>query len=202
MPHTITPREWSIEEATPPTIEPVSLDELKSHARILGDDENATLSAILTAARQALEIFTRRTFVETTYKIRLDGFPRSREIYLERPPLMAVDSITYTDEDGAPQTLAAADYQVDANVEPGRVVLAPDASWPATEAQRIASVVIEYRAGYGATASTVPEAIRQGILLLAGAWEANREEITPVRLGVIPYGVERIVWAYRWGDYR
>lgn len=196
------PAEWSLELSVEPASEPVTLDEFKAHARILGNDEDSALESIIASARQAVEVFTRRSFIRTTWVKRLDRFPSDRTIWLERPPLESVTSVQYIDEAGATQTLAASEYDVDTASEPGRIVLAPEKSWPSTESQRINAVTITYRAGYGTSGSDVPAAIRQAVLLLAGHWEANREQVSPVHLRAIPYGVERVVWAYRWGDYR
>lgn len=103
-----------------------------------------------------------------TWDLVLDAFPAG-EIRLPLPPLQSVTSVTYTDTDGASQTLDAGQYTVDtANA---RIV--PVSSWPSTKAVP-AAVVIRYVCGYGAAAA-VPASIKAAILLLTGDLFENRE---------------------------
>jgi uncharacterized phiE125 gp8 family phage protein len=56
-------------------------------------------------------------------------------------------------------------------------VLRSARTWPVV-GRAAAGVEIDFAAGYGA-ATDVPQAIRQGILLLAGYWFENREAVSP-----------------------
>lgn len=101
------------------------------------------------------------------------------EIYLAHDPVQTVDSITYTDADGATQTLAANQYKVDIVSEPARIVPAYGTTWPATR-NEINAVSVSYTAGYGA-AATVPEGIKSWIKMRVGAMYENREEVVTGR---------------------
>jgi len=178
---------------TPPAVEPVSLAEAKAWNRIDGTDEDALVQALIVAARTACEEQVQRTLVETTWEQHLDGFPDA--IRLEHPPLLAVDSVEYTAPDGQAYTLAPQDYQVDTASEPGWLVPAPGAAWPATREQPNA-VRVQYRAGYGATGAAVPEPLRLWILLHVGHYYRNREASGTEKLQTLPH-VGALLDAYR-----
>lgn len=189
---------------TPPSVEPVSRDEVKLHCRIGGDEENAKIDAFITAARQAVECgeswSLERTLNTTTWRITLDRFPGLYPIELPRPPLIGITSITYRDPTGTEQTVDSSTYRVDADATPGRVLLAPNQFWPTTESQ-IGAIKITYTAGYGPTASDVPEAIRQAILMFVGDMYARRETlVTGTIVSPLPT-VRALLNAFKW-NYR
>ncbi len=119
---------WTL--VTPPTDEPVTLTEIKDHLHVSSTAEDSLLALYAQMAREAVEAETWRALMPQTWSLYLDAWPADGIIELPRPPLQSVTSITYTDEDGVTQTLAASNYRVDIAREPGRVVLAPDGEWP------------------------------------------------------------------------
>lgn len=169
---------------TPPTTEPLSLEEAKLHLRLeepVLEAENVYVGGLVAAARRHVEKVTGRALVTQTWEAVEDGFPCA-ELRLAKGELQSVTSVKYLDAAGAEQTLDAAAYQVDAVRRPGRlggrVVLAPGAAWPATAAGRINAVRVRFVAGYGA-ASAVPDDIKQAMRLLIGhLYEHREEEIT------------------------
>lgn len=100
---------------------------------------------------------------------------RGGRIDLPFPSLVSVESVTYTDTNGAMQTLAADQYIVDNISEPGCITPAPNTYWPATQ-NRVNAVKIIYTSGYG-SASNVPAGVKAWILLRLGAMYENREEV-------------------------
>ena len=54
---------WQWSESSPPTIEPVSLEEAKAHLRITGDEDNDYLTRVITQARVLVEKITSRRFI-------------------------------------------------------------------------------------------------------------------------------------------
>jgi hypothetical protein len=157
---------------------------------------------IAAARRLAEHKYLHRALIEQTWELTLDDFPRDAvrdltsptsnityamldgarvklmdglEIHLPMPRLMAVDSITYVDENGDDQTLGSEGYVVslsddDPFIEPADT----DAGWPKTKDQR-GAVTITYRAGYGDSADDVPFDIRAALLLLTADLYRNRE---------------------------
>ena len=71
---------------------------------------------------------------------------------------------------------SSSNYLVDTASNPGRVALNQNSVWP-TGLRSVNAVEIEFTAGYG-TATDVPEAIKQGILLWIKLLFARSEEHT------------------------
>lgn len=160
-----------------PQTEPVSLDEAKQHLCIGHDDDNDLITSQLSAARRACENHCRRTFIETTWRMSMDQFPvGSGAIVLERPPLIAVSSVTYLGPDGVRQTLAGSLYVVTTGSDPALIVPAYGQAWPNCRCF-VESVQVTYRAGYGSAAAAVPDDIRAAIKLLLGHLYLNRESV-------------------------
>ena len=145
---------------TPPAIEPVTLTELKAHLRITHDDEDSILTTYLQAARMYTETtLCWRAFIEQELELVKDYFPRYQEgseiIKLPRPPLQSVTSITYRTRDGTVETVDAADYIVDTDSEPARIVPAVDETWPSDSLYPVNAVRVRYTAGYPTYYGTV-----------------------------------------------
>jgi uncharacterized phiE125 gp8 family phage protein len=152
--------------------EPVTLAEAKAHLRAT-DAEDALIGTLILAARQALDGrdgILGRALMEQTWELVLDAFP-CPSIDIPLPPLKSVTSVKYIDADGVEQTLAEAAYTVDADSEPGRVVVVD--AWPPTKAVPNA-VRIRFVAGY-ADATSVPDGLKAAMLLHIGDLYVNRE---------------------------
>lgn len=158
------------QRVTGPAIEPITLAEAKVHLRVDIADEDAYITGLIQAAREAAEDRTERALITSTWRVALDAFPAT--IYVPVPRLQEVTLITYLDAAGATQTLAESAYRVDSVSEPARIT--PVDTWPETLAASNA-VVVSYTAGYGHAAADVPMAIKQWMLLQIGAMYANRE---------------------------
>jgi uncharacterized phiE125 gp8 family phage protein len=136
------------------------------------------ITMLIAAARQQAENLLHRYLITQTLDAYFDAFPSKSPYEIELPPLQSVSSITYVDEDGATQTLAADQYVVDAQSQPARISLAYNVSWPATREQNNA-VIVRFVAGYGAAAA-VPQCIKQWMLLRIKHAYDNRD---PVNVG-------------------
>lgn len=186
---------------TPPTAKVLTTAEAKIHLHEdLDDCENDLyIDALVQSATDQVEIFCSRALITQTITLLLDCFPWNSKmdvIYLPMVEIQNVESLKYIDEDGVQILLDPSLYQVDLLSEPGRIVPAPDESWPATQIRRINAVEVIYKAGYGDTADDVPEAIKSAMkLLIAGAYEM-RESETDIKVEKNP-AVERILWQYR-----
>lgn len=182
---------------TPPAVEPVSLIEAKRHVRAEADEDNAYLDSRIVGARTYCENYTGRALITQTLRLTLDGFPGcSGMIRPPRPRLIEVSEITYVDTNGVTQALDPANYQVDASTEPGRIAPAYGLTWPSTRPQ-MASVSITYTAGYGATAASVPQPIREAMLLLIGHRYEFREPVAEGNFKEIPMAVASLLAPYR-----
>lgn len=188
----------SLKIYAPPVLEPVTTKEAKAHLRVDGSDEDTLIDGIVSAAREHLEDVALRAFLTQTYDLRLEEWPCDGVIKLPRPPLQSVTSIVYTLEDGSTATLSSSAYVVDSDSEPGRILLKSGYSWPSDTLQVGASIRVRYVAGWTAAAS-VPKAIRQALLLLAGHWYENREAMIDTRgnLVALPFAVDALITPHR-----
>src|SRR5690348_16556758 len=94
-----------------PATEPVSLAEAKAHLRVTASDEDALISALIIAAREAAEHELGRALITQTWEKTLDLFPDAIE--LTNPPVQSVASVQYLDIDGVEQTLSSVSYTLD-----------------------------------------------------------------------------------------
>lgn len=172
-----------------PTAEPVTLDQAKQQCRILHTLDDEELKRLITVARTQVEQLTRRTMLTTTRVLKLDCFPG--HIKLLFPPVIAVSSITYLDENGDSQTLASDQYVVSIANQPGVIVPADNVIWPETIDQ-VDAVTVTYTAGY-ASVALVPAPLKQAMLLLIReayenrAMEASKYVDSSVMSLVAPY---------------
>ena len=85
---------------TAPTIEPVSLEELRIHLRLDYDiEEDESLDALVESCRGYVEDFTRRALLTQTWDYYLDEFPSGNYIKLPFGNLQSVTRITYKESD-------------------------------------------------------------------------------------------------------
>lgn len=158
-----------------PGSEPLEIADAKLHCRVDDSADDALLTALIVAARRLAEAQTGRALITQTWKQTFDEFPLAA-IALERPPLQSVTSVKYVDTAGVLQTLANTAYSVHTSAQRGLVAPVPGSTWPATQ-DRLEAVEIVFVAGYG-NAATVPQEIKQWMLLQIGHWYAHREAIT------------------------
>lgn len=164
---------------TGPAAEPVSLTEAKLHLRVDSDADNALIPGLITAARMLCESYQSRAYLAQTLELRLDAWPREREIELPRPPLALVTSVKWKDSEGTEHTMDTDEYLVDTDSEPGRIVLADGCSWPSGELYPAGAVAVRYAAG-AALAASVPQNVKQAILLTVGDWYQDRQSGSPL----------------------
>lgn len=151
-----------------PTFEPLTLAEAKLHLRVDHVEEDAYITALITAARLNCEQRTGLSVCSKTYSAYADSFPA--EIELPNPITSSVVGIAYLDADGSLQTLDPAQYQVDIASHPARI--RPVDQWPAT-AERMNAVQVSYVSGF-ASAGQVPTPLKQWMLLAIGDMYEHR----------------------------
>jgi uncharacterized phiE125 gp8 family phage protein len=212
---------------TEPAAEPVSLARAFTSASV--DDDVAALpdvielmSGFIVSARDRCENMLSRAFVQRTFQLRLNRFPFAiPTVYypyysLERmpnqlygmipipyPPLVQIDSISYTDPSGADIVMDPSKYVVESGGKfQGMVTPSYGLAFPATR-YAMASVRIDYTAGYSPDDSAVPQGIKSAILLLTSHWWRNREATAPPSAlpAGIAMGVDALLAPYDWGFY-
>lgn len=179
---------------TAPATEPITLAQAKLYLRVDDTADNDLITALITAARERAEEYTKRAFITQTWTYRLDRFPKGqaeqwwegvvqahsnilnggkRDIMIPRPPLASITHLKTYDDANTATTYSADNYIVDTNSKPGRLVLENAQTWP-TDLRRANAIEIEFIAGYGANATDVPAAIRTAIyIILAKLYECR-----------------------------
>jgi uncharacterized phiE125 gp8 family phage protein len=158
-----------------PAVEPISLSEAKDHLRIDGTDEDTYLATIITAARRYCEQYCNRAFITQTWKQYPTVFTDGMKLSIN--PVQSVSSITYYDVDGASQTLASNQYQVDLSADICRVYEAVNVDFPDVQDEKINPITITYVSGYGDAATDVPMDIRHAIKFMIAHFFQNREGV-------------------------
>ena len=130
---------------TAPTAEPVTLDEAKSHLHLTRDQtqDDPDILSLIADARGLVELYLRRQLMKATWTLAMDRFPYMTtldpmnqanpkfdnanyyygspdrfSIWIPRPPLISIDSISYLDMNSASQILSTSSYNVDTAGEP------------------------------------------------------------------------------------
>jgi len=127
-----------------------------------------------------VEAETGRALISRTYRESLDSWEmpgrtadNGRQFRLSMPPLISISSITIFDADDVGTVWNATHYYVDAASDPGRIAVRSGGFLRPGRA--VAGIEILFDAGYGASASDVPEALREGVLRLTADAYLNRD---------------------------
>lgn len=190
---------------TAPTEEPLTVQDVVDHCQMgeIASDQKARVAGLIAGARQLLERRLRRQFVTATWKMYLDYLP-AEIVFSDHLPIKTITHVKYTNTSGVLTTLTATtDYQTDlvADQRPARIWPAYGTTWPSVLGDTLNAVEIQFTAGYGA-ASAVPQAIKNGMLLLVANWFENREQaIVGTIVSELPWGVESCIAPEDWGAY-
>lgn len=178
--------------------EPVTLTEAKLHLREDGTEQDTHIEGLITAARELIEGETGRVMMAQTVRQYFDDFPEDDgTLRLAIYPARSVSSVNYLDSDGDTTVLAASSYRADVVSEPARIDPAYGTSWPETYGVSN-GVWVDVAAGYSAI-GTVPQGLKQAILLIVGHWFENREASVPGTMSELPLAVQRLI--ARWAVY-
>lgn len=162
---------------SPPVDYPITVAQAKKQVELPAEDtaHDDHLERLIAAATRFLQDQTGRQFVLASFTFGYDQFPPGCEpLWIPRPPLVEVTSISYLDTEGNVQAMSAADYLVATDCQPGRVSLARlgSGSWP-TPIRQGRAVTIEADCGY-ATPDDVPEDVKLCLLWLVDDWFNGR----------------------------
>ena len=165
------------EVVTPAASEPITLTEAKNFLRVDGTDDDTLITALISAAREMCEQYTRRILVTTTIDEYFDGFPNYKNyeskdiVYLSRGPVASITSLKYVDEIGSEVTVSTSAYVADLISEPARI--ASTAGWFATNGI-INQVIVRYVVG--TAVSSIPTPLKQGMLLIISDLYDKRDD--------------------------
>lgn len=167
---------YDLVQTSPPAAAVVTAAEMREHLRLDSTAQDDYLEALVAAATRSIEAEMNRQMITATWAMHLPGF-WSGSVEIPRAPLQSVGSITYTDTDGASQTLATSSYTVVTAALVGRVHTAYGVSLPSTRGVPQA-VTINFDAGYGDASTDVHTGDIHAVKLLAAHWYGNAEAVT------------------------
>ena len=198
---------------TAPTVEPITVAEVKSHIRLDTEVDDAYISnTLIPSAREMIEAKTGRALITQTWEAVFDNFPRvesceddewwdgvrqgvmssatRRDIAL---PVSRLQSILSFETRSADDVLTLVDPSVYRAVtgDYGALHIREGQAMPIPKVQYDAFRVV-YSAGYGDTPSDVPPPLRRAVLVLAGAWYEDREGMNHE----LPDGVNTTIGSY------
>lgn len=185
---------------TGPSKEPLTLAEAKAHLHVDDTDSDGLISALIVAARQHVESYTRRQLIEQTWDYQLDAFPCGC-LVVPLAPVSAISSITYLDTAGATQTWSSSSYRTDLPDGPWaqrpRIEPVYGTNYPSTYGVMNA-VAVRCVSGYGTKGTDVPHAILSAMKLLIGHWFANREAVNVGNIVTpLPLAVDALLWPFK-----
>lgn len=158
------------------TVEPVSLELLRQHCRVVASDEDELLRSYLRSARELVESESGITLIRKTVKELRSDWPCRRVLELSLWPIISVTSVKYLDENEEEQTFdPETEYRSSTLGRPAYLSLAPQVAWPTVALDRPDAIRIEYECGFDLASKPAPEPARQAILLLAAHYYRNRE---------------------------
>jgi len=155
-----------------PAAEPLTLADAKVHLRVDHSDDDALITANITAARGHVEARTGTRLYTQTVSLKADDWSDLDSLPIA--PVQSIASISYVDTSGAAQTLAASVYDTRLfGLEPS-IALKFGQSWPAMQDRSLLTVVAVV--GYGAAGAQPPETIH-AMKLILGDLYAHRETV-------------------------
>jgi len=183
---------------------PLDLDDAKTHLRVDVDDDDELIQGLIQAATEYVETFTHRALMGSQiWDYSLCGFVTDScgSIWLPKPPVTSITSVSYVDTTGTTQVWASSNYRTELPAGPwarkARITAAYGVTWPSVRSVT-GAVTIRFVCGYG-TALYVPASIKAAMKILIGHWYEHREAVG-VDIGnatAIPLAVDSLLWPYK-----
>lgn len=156
---------------TPPALEPLTLAEARAWLRLDGAEEDSLVSALIVAARMAVERASGRLLIHQQWRILADGWPPGGRVGLPLAPVSAVSAVRVIDGQGSAETVPGTAYRLELQRSPPTLVLTAPVADPGRSSN---GIEIDLTCGYGPAAADVPEPLRHAIRLLVARWFENR----------------------------
>jgi uncharacterized phiE125 gp8 family phage protein len=187
---------------TGPAEEPVDVSDARRQCRLTDGDDDILLDSLIFAARQYVEKASNLCLITQTWRYEDFGFPceQWQPIRINKAPVQSITSIKYRDENDVLVTLDPSLYRLD-NTDQGCYIWPPPNNfwpWPLPRfwnGPEVAALQVIFVAGFGDDGDSVPQPLKQAMLLLIGQWRSmatntmflRREVVEGV--GMIDYSV-------------
>lgn len=139
---------------TAATVEPVTATEAKQRLRITHTSDDALLEALITSAREAVEMNTGRALAAAEYRWAGAG-EMAEALSLPLWPVATVTAVSYEDENGTRQTMAEGDYTLDGD----RATVAID---------EMPDYAVNPTVAFTVSPENIPNALKDAIILFVG----------------------------------
>lgn len=161
---------------TAPTIDPVSVQEVKYHLYIDGSEADAYLPGFIKTAVGDVENDTSRKIITQTWDYSPQCWPDGKKLKIPFGNLQSVTSVKYKDTAGTETTMTATtEYLVETNGDQcGYLVLPYGGTWPSAPLYPSNPITVRFVCGYGATRGDVPETVKQAIKQKCGSYFQGR----------------------------
>jgi uncharacterized phiE125 gp8 family phage protein len=157
------PRAYTYEVIEEPVELAVSLDDVKAHLRLDPADtsQDAYLELLIRAATRVAEDYTRRTFINTTFRTYRDFFENCTK--LRRSRFQSLVSFEYSVAD-ALTTVNSSLYYITDETGYSKIILKDSESYPDDIDDKLDSIKIDFVAGFGADSSSIPRDLYLALL--------------------------------------
>jgi uncharacterized phiE125 gp8 family phage protein len=181
---------------SPPAVEPVTLDEAKTHLRVDGTADDVLIGSLLLTSRLHVETALSLAFIAQSWRLILDAWPPGGKVDIPLSPLQTVSEVRVKPASGSPIVVDASSYVVDAASRPARLVW--NNSVPPIPGAPANGIEIDIGVGFGATATSVPAPLKHALLMLTAHWYEHRD---PYEIGAetarIPNAVSDLIQPFR-----
>lgn len=167
----------SITVTSAPAVEPISTAEAKEWLRIDSTDtsQDNILAILIKAVRERVESYTRRALITQTLSVELDSDDFQDPVFLPRPPVQSITSLTTYDEDANGDETSTVVDSRDYQLTDRGILKSRNDGWDINRQYRAGTVV--YVAGYGNASTDVPaDLILVMLELLALYFERRGDE--------------------------
>ncbi|KQZ94195.1 hypothetical protein ASD64_04810 [Mesorhizobium sp. Root157] len=176
-----------------PTVEPVTLAEVKAHLRLDHASEDDLLNGLIRAAREEVERATGLALIDQNWRLVLDAWPANGSVAVAIHPVRSIISVTAYGTEGEASLVDPATYQADTISRPARVHF----NGPPKALRAMNGIEIDFSAGFGEAGTDVPDLLRRAIMLLAAHWYEFRTSFGPNDQPVgYPTDYERLIAGY------
>ncbi|EGP07787.1 hypothetical protein CSIRO_2382 [Bradyrhizobiaceae bacterium SG-6C] len=178
---------------TAPAAEPLSLADAKAFLRVEHGDDDAIITALISAARHHVEALTRCALITQTWRLVLDRWPDGGRIVPRIGPLRALAAVHVFNASGEASEI---DPEIFAADRAAGALAAPSWSLP-VPGRSTAGIELDIEVGYGA-ASDVPQRLLQAIRMLVAHWYENRGLIAiGSSVAMMPASVNAMIASHR-----
>lgn len=153
----------------------VSIDEARNACRETSTRQNDLFRTLIDAATRYVEEQASLSFFDRQWEWIQDEL--APELVLPVRPFQSLDALEWRDSGGVYQDVDSSLYAVDSHADPAVIYRREGKSWPDRPEKRPDAYRVQFTAGYGTVASSIPATLREAILQLVCHWYDHPEAV-------------------------